>query len=199
MHYILTYLYQKNFNDIADQTERRDMSKHQSIPAKTRKMVYEKYAHHCAYCGCELEYKDMQVDHVESVYIHNDYHREKTLDELNEVENLMPSCRQCNFYKSSGDIEFLRRRIEDELVRNMRKPFDYRLALKYGLIEEHIEPVRFYFEKIEIKKIILAKCDEREKRGYDNLTDSDVMDILDECRDKGFELTRKELKKLGLR
>ncbi len=125
------------------------MSKHKSISLKKRRLVYEKYNHHCAYCGCELEYKDMQVDHIDSVYLHNDYHQEKTLDELNDINNLMPSCRQCNFYKAAGDIEFLRSRISNELVRNMRKPFDYRLALKYGLIEEHIHPITFYFEKHE--------------------------------------------------
>ena len=48
------------------------MSKHKSIPTATRKKLYEKYNHRCAYCGCELEYKDMQIDHVESVYRNND-------------------------------------------------------------------------------------------------------------------------------
>lgn len=31
-----------------------------------REKVYQKYNGHCAYCGCELQYKDMQVDHIES-------------------------------------------------------------------------------------------------------------------------------------
>lgn len=34
------------------------------IPKDVRKQVYEKYNGHCAYCGCKLDYKDMQVDHV---------------------------------------------------------------------------------------------------------------------------------------
>lgn len=34
------------------------------IAQKIRKQVYEKYNRHCAYCGCELKYKDMEVDHV---------------------------------------------------------------------------------------------------------------------------------------
>lgn len=40
--------------------------KRKAISQKTRKAVYEKYGGHCAYCGCELDYKDMQVDHVDS-------------------------------------------------------------------------------------------------------------------------------------
>ena len=30
-----------------------------------RQAVYAKYNGHCAYCGCEIGYKDMQVDHIE--------------------------------------------------------------------------------------------------------------------------------------
>lgn len=48
------------------------MSRHKPIPTATRKKLYEKYNHRCAYCGCELEYKDMQIDHVKSVYRNND-------------------------------------------------------------------------------------------------------------------------------
>lgn len=123
------------------------MSKHKAIPQKIRKIVYDKYAGHCAYCGCELEYKDMQVDHIDSVYLHTDLHSDRTFDELNQADNLMPACRMCNFYKATGDIEFLRQRITNNLLRNLRKSFDYRLALKYGLITEHVKPIHFYFEK----------------------------------------------------
>lgn len=116
--------------------------KRKAISKQNRQIVYAKYNGHCAYCGCELEYKDMQVDHIESVY-HAERKGENTDD---SIENYMPSCRMCNFYKGAGDIEYLRKRLTEELVRNMRKPFDYRMALKYGLIEEHIKPIVFYFE-----------------------------------------------------
>lgn len=35
-----------------------------------RKQIYDKYQGHCAYCGCELEYKDMQIDHITPIF-HN--------------------------------------------------------------------------------------------------------------------------------
>lgn len=38
--------------------------KRKPIPKHIRQKVYEKYDGHCAYCGCKLEYKDMQVDHI---------------------------------------------------------------------------------------------------------------------------------------
>lgn len=50
----------------------------------------------------------------------------------------------------------------------------------------------------DLKDIILAKCDEREQAGYDHLTDSDIMDILEECERKNILVTRKELEQLGL-
>ena len=125
------------------------MSKHKPIPKRIREKVYLKYNGHCAYCGCALEYKDMQVDHIKSVYVHNEYLKDMTTEELNDIENLMPACRSCNFYKAEDDIETFRKRLETTLVRNLQKPFDYRLALKYGMIEEKFEPVKFYFEECE--------------------------------------------------
>lgn len=50
----------------------------------------------------------------------------------------------------------------------------------------------------EIKKIILAKCNEREREGYDSLTDSDIMDIIEECERRGIEVTREKLKEFGI-
>ena len=50
----------------------------------------------------------------------------------------------------------------------------------------------------ELKDIILAKCNERESQGYDTLTDSDIMDILEECERKQIKITRKELEQLGM-
>lgn len=47
------------------------MSQRKSISKATRLKVYEKYDGHCAYCGCTLELKDMQVDHIQSVYWYN--------------------------------------------------------------------------------------------------------------------------------
>lgn len=107
------------------------------IPKDVRKQVYQKCNGHCAYCGCHIEYKDMQVDHVLSVYGHNG---------SNDIENLMPACRMCNFYKGVFPLDDFRKRLET-LHERLQKPFIYRLALKYGLIEEHKKKIEFYFEK----------------------------------------------------
>lgn len=38
-----------------------------AISKKIREEVYRKYDGHCAYCGREIAYKDMQVDHFRPV------------------------------------------------------------------------------------------------------------------------------------
>lgn len=124
------------------------MSKHKAIPQMVRKRVYEKYGERCAYCGCNLEYKDMQVDHVNPVYIHNDINSDMSDEEMNDISNLFPTCRQCNFYKSTLSIDSFRVRLQTVMMDNLRKQFNYRLALKYGIIKENNVPIRFYFEKV---------------------------------------------------
>ena len=122
------------------------MSQHKTIPKKIRLEVYEKFGHRCAYCGCDLAYKDMQVDHLHSVYVHTDLHQSRAEEEMYSVENFMPACRQCNLYKSTLPLEVFRDRIRSVLWANLKKEFNYRLALKYGLIEEHDVPITFFFE-----------------------------------------------------
>lgn len=58
------------------------MSTHKKIPKKTRLAVYEKCNHRCAYCGCDLKYEDMQVDHIKSVYANNDASHTMTEEEM---------------------------------------------------------------------------------------------------------------------
>ena len=123
-----------------------------AISKATRLAVYDKCNHRCAYCGCELEYKDMQVDHLEAVYL-NEYNKERNYkvlndDELNDIENYLPACRACNFYKSTFTLEEFRKRLSTTLFNNLEKNFNYKLLKKYGLIKEDIKPVKFYFEKL---------------------------------------------------
>lgn len=118
------------------------------ISKNMRLQIWEKYNHHCAYCGCELKYEEMQVDHIESVYISSMKNHWKDTQN-DEIDNLMPSCRMCNYYKSIGSIESFRRNLQETLMHNVRRPFDYRLAVKYGLVIEDVKPIKFYFEQFK--------------------------------------------------
>jgi hypothetical protein len=114
------------------------MANRRPIPPETRQVVYNKYGGHCAYCGKKLTYREMQVDHVFSVCNNG---------ENNDIGNLMPACRMCNFYKSTYTIEQFRARLGKILGRLNKRVYIYRLACQYGLVEEHDKEVIFYFER----------------------------------------------------
>lgn len=128
------------------------MSEHKAIPQKIRLRVYEKYDHRCAYCGCELEYKEMQVDHLNPVYKNTDIKHTMTDAEMYDISNLMPSCKQCNLYKSTFSLEEFRARLKDTMWKNLRMNFNYRLAVKYGFIKENDKPINSISKKEKINE-----------------------------------------------
>ena len=106
--------------------------------AKERKQVYDKCNGHCAYCGCELNIKDMQIDHIQSLYWHNG---------SNEMDNLLPACRSCNHYKGASTLENFRKNLERMPQVLMRDCVTYRIAARYRLVIPNEQKVVFYFEK----------------------------------------------------
>ena len=62
------------------------MSKHKTIPQPTRRLIYEKYNRRCAYCGCDLEYKQMQVDHIDAIYTNLDLTQDVTEAEAYDIK-----------------------------------------------------------------------------------------------------------------
>lgn len=111
-----------------------------SISKAKREEVYKKYDGHCAYCGREIEYKDMQVDHFQPL-------RAWCIDDAgtDDMSNLMPSCRMCNHYKRANSRETFRRYIE-EIPRKLKENYIYKVGVVYGEVEEKSHPVKFYFE-----------------------------------------------------
>jgi hypothetical protein len=110
------------------------------LTKQERMEIYNKYGGHCAYCGKEIEYKDMQVDHIKPIFRgwseeeKQNWIPEGVLGEDN-MENLNPSCRMCNFRKSTFTVEGFREQIKHGLV-CVNRDFTYRLLKQYGLIEE---------------------------------------------------------------
>lgn len=72
------------------------MSVRKKLTPAERRTVYDKLGGHCAYCGCEIAYKDMQVDHV--FPIRGGMERDK-------LDNMLPACRDCNHYKRGNTLE----------------------------------------------------------------------------------------------
>lgn len=111
-----------------------------AIKKAEREKVYLKYNGHCAYCGKNIAYKDMQVDHLIPLEGWNE-------KGTNDFDNLMPSCRMCNHYKRANSLEGWRRMIEEIPEKMERDSYIYRVALDYELIEPKSHKVCFYFEK----------------------------------------------------
>lgn len=113
---------------------------------KTREEVYAKYGGRCAYCGERIDLKDMQIDHfipIRRNYPDNWLRGPRGTD---DITNLMPSCRACNFRKGMDNIEQFRDNLEHGLV-CCNRDFTYRMMVRYGLIEERPHRIVFYFEK----------------------------------------------------
>lgn len=104
-----------------------------------RQVVHAKYGGRCAYCGREIAYKDMQVDH---------FVPKRGWDEngSDDISNLMPSCRMCNHYKRAHSLETFRRYIQ-EIPRKLRENYIYKIGVVYGNVVESPKPIEFYFEK----------------------------------------------------
>lgn len=66
--------------------------------------------------------------------------------ERDTAENSNPSCYSCNHYKSTMSLESFKENV-GELVNRLNKSFtQYKIAKRYGLIQETNIEVKFYFE-----------------------------------------------------
>lgn len=129
---------------------KNDMSgpaKRKRITAAQRMEVWQKYNGHCAYCGCEITLEKMQVDHMESIYRHEKDYIAGNTEYLDKIENYMPACRMCNFYKMTYTLEQFRQRLQT-MTERLEKQFIYRLAKKYGIVREQEKGITFYFETV---------------------------------------------------
>ena len=121
-----------------------------------RELVYNKYCGRCAYCGCDISIRQMQIDHIfpkaKSHWLDSPRMMECCPQMLNKdincLENLNPACRACNNRKHSLLLEDFRGEIAMQIERLHKYSPQYRMALRYGLISENRKPVVFYFETL---------------------------------------------------
>jgi len=112
-----------------------------------REKVFEKCNGRCAYCGDVLPEK-WHIDHLEPV---NRCLKTKKMNkpERDVIENMMPACPSCNNYKHSFTLEVFRREV-GLLVGRLNSTFtQYKIAKRFGLVQETQNPVIFYFESIK--------------------------------------------------
>ena len=115
-----------------------------------RQEIYDKCEGHCSYCGKEITIKEMQVDHIEPHWhtlTEQQANRAKITKGSHDIENLNPSCRRCNQWKSTYNLEKFREVVETSIMRLDRDTPNFRLARDYGLLEVKEKSIVFYFEK----------------------------------------------------
>ena len=115
-----------------------DYGKNYKMTKKEERIaIFNKYNGHCAYCGKQIIYKDMQVDHIFP----------KISGGGNDFDNLNPSCRRCNHYKRSEELDVFRKMLQT-IQERLMKIYIFKVAVDYGVVK--IEPFdgKFYYEKL---------------------------------------------------
>lgn len=129
-----------------------------------RQIIFNKFGGRCGYCGCDLG-KGWHVDEVlpivrgweyikdesgQRVYDNkkHDYKKRTTIQfpERLNIDNQMPACASCNILKSSQSLEGFRSSIAQFINSLNSYTNQYKIAKRYGLVEETNKPVIFYFE-----------------------------------------------------
>lgn len=105
-----------------------------------RIIIYRKYNGHCAYCGREITFKEMQVDHI--------FPKCSNAAGVESPSNKNPSCRRCNHYKRAETLENFRRQMKT-LHERIRQIYISKVAEDYGIITITPFDGLFYFEKVE--------------------------------------------------
>ena len=109
-----------------------------------RKRVHDIFGGKCAYCGCELPER-WHADNIEPI-VRNWWNGTCNHPELDVESNYFPSCPSCNILKSSFGIEIFRKGIQGYVNSLNQYSTQYKMAKKFGLVQETNVEVKFYFE-----------------------------------------------------
>jgi 5-methylcytosine-specific restriction endonuclease McrA len=134
------------------------MKSRKEIAKSVREAVKQKFNGRCAYCGCKP--KRLQVDHIVPYcfphVLDNDLLRKRYVPEflyhlrsgdINSKDNLFPACQSCNGFKGGYHLEEFRMSLAAQPER-AEKNINYRMAKRFGLVEETGKDVVFYFETV---------------------------------------------------
>lgn len=112
---------------------------------KERQAIWDKSGGRCWYCGCELPEKGWHIDHVEPI-VRSLVTGKPENPESDTEANKVPACASCNINKHNMPIESWRNMIQGYVKSLNRDSTQYKLAKRYGLIEEKPTEVTFWFE-----------------------------------------------------
>ncbi|MOA44368.1 hypothetical protein D3C78_1666370 [compost metagenome] len=111
-----------------------------------RKAIWDKSGGKCWYCGCYLPLKGWHADHVEPI-IRNWWENTSLHHDRDVEENKVPCCASCNIQKGSLSVEGFRRKIAQYVNSLNSYSNQYKMAIKFGLVQESGIDVKFWFER----------------------------------------------------
>jgi len=122
---------------------------------RERHLIYNKFNGRCAYCGNHIEYKNMHVDHQTPV---TRCYGSMLMPKRDNLENKMPSCRNCNNYKSSWELEEFRYYLDMMLNKTPEKNlFKSSTKMKVARMKKIVSipkwDKQFYFEKLNYERL----------------------------------------------
>lgn len=97
-----------------------------------REKVFSKTFGKCVYCGCDLEFDNFHVEHM--------IPKSKMQNNKSNIDNLFPSCPDCNLIKGNLDVEEFRKKIENLMFYDTK----CRMIKKYYNVKP--KHIKFYFE-----------------------------------------------------
>lgn len=112
------------------------MMRRKRLRTEDRRVIYQKCNGHCAYCGCNLKFEDMQIDHMIPL----------RRDGVDTMENMLPACKSCNHYKSTLTAEEFRDYVSEIPDRLQRDSVPYRVGIRFGILNAS-NKVEFFFER----------------------------------------------------
>jgi predicted RNA-binding Zn-ribbon protein involved in translation (DUF1610 family) len=121
----------------------KEMAKSKAV----RERVHQKFGGHCAYCGTEIPYKEMQVDHYYPQCKERFYQRRFGIN-VHAEDNLMPTCRRCNHYKRARTPKQFKELMKG-LHERLESIYILKVAVDYGMATIQPFDGSFYFEKLK--------------------------------------------------
>lgn len=120
-------------------------------------VIYQKFGGRCAYCGHKMKIGDMQIDHIipKSTYSFHMETRHKvpsflshlTIQDMNHVDNLFPSCQVCNLSKLNYSLEDFRNQVSELVNILENKSQTYKMAKRFNFVKtKKVKSFKFYFE-----------------------------------------------------
>lgn len=129
-------------------------SRRRRLSPAQREQIFDLCAGHCAYCGCAITLKNMQVDHL--IPMELEAIARVSGHDADSIDNMLPACRSCNNYKSSLTLEKFREAVYRWHDVLMRDSVTYKNAVRFGQVRPTQHVPEFYFEKIGVTIPALA-------------------------------------------